>query len=274
MLKQNKITVSSIVLLLLGLIFMLPVFILVMNAFKPYDEIIKSFVTLPKSFYLGNFVQAAALMNYGVALKNSLIITVFTVIFGILVSFSAAFGISHIKGKKGNLIYLLFTLGQIIPFHTIMIPLSVTVTKLNMNNNLLTLILIYCGFHCAFGIFTYVGFLRTVPKSLEEAATIDGCSVNGILWKIFFPLVAPTTMTIFVLFFLWTWNDFLMPSIMLSDKNLRPITVNMYIFRGSTQSDWNLFIAALVLSIIPIIIVYLFTQKYITSGITAGAVKQ
>lgn len=272
MVKRYKST--SIILFVLGLIFMLPVFILVMNSFKTYDEIINSFITLPKSLYFGNFAKAADMMNYGTALKNSLFVTILTVVLCTIVSFSAAFGISHLQGKKQIFFYLLFTLGQIVPFHTIMIPLSVMMTNFHMNNNLLTLVLLYSGFHCAFGIFTYFGFLKTVPNSLEEAAIIDGCGTLRVIWQIFFPLVLPTTVTIVVLFFLWTWNDFLMPSILLSDSMLRTITVNMYIFKGSTQSDWNLFIAALVLSIIPIIIVYLLAQKYITSGITAGAVKQ
>ncbi len=271
---MKKNTLTSYILLLLGIVFMLPVFILVMNSFKTYDEIIQSFVRLPNSLYLGNFAEAARQMHFFTALKNSLLVTVLTVTLCIFISFSAAFGISHLKGKKGVLFYLLFTLGQIVPFHTIMIPLSVLMTNLRLNNSLYALVLIYSGFHCAFGIFTYVGFLKTIPMSLEEAAIIDGCSTWKILWKIYFPLVLPTTVTILVLFFLWTWNDFLMPSIMLSDSALRTITVNMYVFKGSTQSDWNLFIAALVISIIPIVIVYLSAQKYITSGITAGAVKQ
>ena len=271
---MRKRKASSIVLFVLGILCMLPVFILVMNSFKTSDEVIESFVTLPESLYLGNFTEAARLMNYGVAVRNSLFVTICTVIVCTVISFFASFGISHLKGKKQTGFYLLFSLGQIIPFHTIMIALSVMMTNLNMNNSLITLIILYSGFHCAFGIFTYFGCLKTVPLSLEEAATIDGCGTLRLIWQIYFPLVLPTTVTIVVLFFLWTWNDFLMPSILISDSALRTITVNMYIFKGSTQSNWNLFMAALVISIIPIVIVYLFTQKYITSGITAGAVKQ
>ena len=237
---MRKRKASSIVLFVLGILFMLPVFILVMS----------------------------------VAVRNSLFVTICTVIVCTIISFFASFGISHLRGKKQTGFYLLFSLGQIIPFHTIMIALSVMMTNLNMNNSLITLIILYSGFHCAFGIFTYFGFLKTVPLSLEEAATIDGCGTLRLIWQIYFPLVLPTTVTIVVLFFLWTWNDFLMPSILISDSALRTITVNMYIFKGSTQSNWNLFMAALVISIIPIVIVYLFTQRYITSGITAGAVKQ
>ena len=144
---MRKRKASSIVLFVLGILFMLPVFILVMNSFKTYDEVIKSFVTLPESLYLGNFAEAARLMNYGVAVRNSLFVTICTVIVCTVISFFASFGISHLKGKKQTGFYLLFSLGQIIPFHTIMIALSVMMTNLNMNNSLITLIILYSGFH-------------------------------------------------------------------------------------------------------------------------------
>jgi raffinose/stachyose/melibiose transport system permease protein len=109
---------------------------------------------------------------------------------------------------------------------------------------------------------------------MEEAALLDGCGLLRSMMQIVFPLIMPATYTAGVLFFLWTWNDFLMPSILIGEQNLRTITVNLYMFRTSTFTEWNLFIAGLVLSMIPIIIVYFVAQKYITSGLTAGAVKQ
>ena len=154
-----------------------------------------------------------------------------------------------------------------------MIALQVMTTKFNLNNKLTVLIGLYAGFHCAFGIFTYVGFLKSVPRDLEEAACIDGCGAFRTMMQIIFPLVKPTSITIGVLFFLWTWNDFLMPSLMIGETGKRTLTVMIYMFRSNASSDWNLLIAALTLSIIPIVILYILAQKYITSGITAGAVK-
>ncbi|WP_330653944.1 carbohydrate ABC transporter permease [Blautia sp. MSJ-36] len=126
---------------------------------------------------------------------------------------------------------------------------------------------------CAFGILTFTGFLKNVPRELEEAAAIDGCGVFRIMTQIVFPLVKPATVTIGVLFFMWSWNDFLLPSILIGDSELRPLTVNLFMFRSATSTQWNLFIAGLTLCIIPTIVLYICAQKYITSGLTMGAVK-
>ncbi|WP_417030028.1 carbohydrate ABC transporter permease, partial [Blautia sp.] len=119
----------------------------------------------------------------------------------------------------------------------------------------------------------FTGFLKNVPRELEEAAAIDGCGVFRIMTQIVFPLVKPATVTIGVLFFMWSWNDFLLPSILIGDSELRPLTVNLFMFRSATSTQWNLFIAGLTLCIIPTIILYICAQKYITSGLTMGAVK-
>ena len=164
-------------------------------------------------------------------------------------------------------------MGQIVPFHTIMIALQTMMAKYDLTNRLTVLVCLYIGFHCAFGIFTYVGFLKSIPKELEEAACIDGCGVIRTMVQVIFPLVKPTSITIGVLFFLWTWNDFLMPSLLISSSEKRTLTVMIYMFRSNASSEWNLLIAALTLSIIPIVLLYILAQKYITSGITAGAIK-
>ncbi|MFR4428264.1 MAG: carbohydrate ABC transporter permease, partial [Blautia faecis] len=140
-------------------------------------------------------------------------------------------------------------------------------------NNLTVLIFLYAGFHGAFGIFTYVGFLKSIPKELEEAAAIDGCGMFRCMWQVIFPLVRSTSITLLVLFFLWTWNDFLMPNLYVSDSGLRTLTVAIYMFKSTSGSEWNLMLAGMTLSMVPIIIIYIAAQKYITSGLTAGAVK-
>lgn len=273
MIKEKKRLIPTITMLLFGIAFVLPILLLVMNSFKPYNDMIQNFLSFPKSLYLGNYVTAIQRMDFLQVFCNSLVITAGAVGTGVLVSFMAAYGISHLKGKVSTGFYFLFTLGQIVPFHTIMIALSVMTTKLNLNNRFWVLICLYAGFHCAFGIFTYVGFLKSIPKELEEAAAIDGCGTFRMMWQVIFPLVGPTSITIGVLFFLWTWNDFLMPSLMISDSSKRTLTVMIYLFKSNASSEWNLLIAALTLSILPVILLYICAQKYITSGITSGAIK-
>lgn len=258
---------------LLGFVFILPVLLIVMNAFKPNGEILTSFISLPGGLYLDNFTQALETMNFWVVFKNTVFVTVCTVLLAGSVSFFGAYGISHLKGKVSDGFYILFVLGQIIPFHTVMIPISVMATRMHLNNTHLGLILFNSGFFTAFGIMTYVGFLKTVPRELEEAAAIDGAGPFRIMMQIVFPLVKSATVTLGILFFLWTWNDLLLPNILISDGNLRTITVNLYMFKSATNAQWNLLIAGLVVSMIPIVVIYIAGQKYITSGLTAGAVK-
>ena len=271
--KSKKEIAIMIILLVLGIIFVSPILLLVMNSFKPYKDMIYNFLSLPIPFTMENYAVAIQRMDFFRVFLNSVIVTGLTVFFGVIFSFMAAYGISHIRSKKVNFLYFLFTMGQIIPFHTIMIALQTMTAELKLNNKLWVLVCLYIGFHSAFGIFTYVGFLKSIPKELEEAACIDGCGVVRTMVQVIFPLVKPTSITIGVLFFLWTWNDFLMPSLMISDSNKRTLTVMIYMFKSNASSEWNLLIAALTLSIIPIVVLYILAQKYITSGITAGAIK-
>lgn len=271
--KSKKEIAIMIILLVLGIIFVSPILLLVMNSFKPYKDMIYNFLSLPIPFTMENYAVAIQRMDFFRVFLNSVIVTGLTVFFGVIFSFMAAYGISHIRSKKGKFLYFLFTMGQIIPFHTIMIALQTMTAELKLNNKLWVLVCLYIGFHSAFGIFTYVGFLKSIPKELEEAAGIDGCGVVRTMVQVIFPLVKPTSITIGVLFFLWTWNDFLMPSLMISDSNKRTLTVMIYMFKSNASSEWNLLIAALTLSIIPIVVLYILAQKYITSGITAGAIK-
>lgn len=271
--KSKKEIAIMIILLVLGIIFVSPILLLVMNSFKPYKDMIYNFLSLPIPFTMENYAVAIQRMDFFRVFLNSVIVTGLTVFFGVIFSFMAAYGISHIRSKKGKFLYFLFTMGQIIPFHTIMIALQTMTAELKLNNKLWVLVCLYIGFHSAFGIFTYVGFLKSIPKELEEAACIDGCGVVRTMVQVIFPLVKPTSITIGVLFFLWTWNDFLMSSLMISDSNKRTLTVMIYMFKSNASSEWNLLIAALTLSIIPIVVLYILAQKYITSGITAGAIK-
>ena len=240
---------------ILEFIFILPVLWIVMNSIKTSPEIAANFLALPKSLYLDNFITLGAMLG------------------GVFISFAGAFGISHLRGRISRNLYLYFVFGQIVPFHAVMIPISVLATNTNLTNSLGGIILLDVGFFCAFGILTFTGFLKNVPRELEEAAAIDGCGVFRIMTQIVFPLVKPATVTIGVLFFMWSWNDFLLPSILIGDSELRPLTVNLFMFRSATSTQWNLFIAGLTLCIIPTIVLYICAQKYITSGLTMGAVK-
>lgn len=264
---------KGIIMLVLGFIFMLPVLLIVMNSFKTGKEILTNFVSFPTSLYLDNFTRAMKTMRYASSFMNSAIITILTVIISLTVSYLAAYGILHLKGKLSSGFYIFFILGQVIPFHAVMIAITIMAKNMHLNNSLLGLALMYGGLNCGFGIMTYMGFLKSVPTELEEAAMIDGCGAYRSMMQIVFPLLKPATVTLGVLYFLWCWNDFVFPNIMLGKEELRTITMNLYVFRSSTNTEWDLFIAGLTVSLIPIVIIYILAQKHITSGLTAGAIK-
>lgn len=271
--KRIKQLLKSVCLLVCSVIYMVPVIMIFVNAFKPLKEIQGDFWALPKTFTTANFEKAFEMMDFLRACGNTAMITFGTVFAGIFASYLAAYGISHLRGKLSGGLYLMFVLGQIVPMHTVMVAVSVMATKLHMNNTHWGLIVLYSGFHCAFGVMTYVGFLKGIPAELEEAAAIDGCGLVRTVFQIVFPLLRPCTITVGVLFFLWTWSDYLLPSILISDETRRTLILNLYIFKGVSNIQWNYFIAGLSLCILPVIVVYILSQKHITSGLAAGALK-
>ena len=262
----------TVIFLILGILFCSPFLLLLINSFKSYNDMVMDFLAWPRSFYLDNFTKAITEIHFFRAVGNSVIITGGTMFVATVVSFMASYGIFHIRGKVGKFLYLFFTLGQIVPFHSIMIALSVQLNRLGMNDRYISLIVLYSGFHCCFGVFTYFGFLKSIPKELEEAAEIDGANIMQSMIQVVFPLLKSTTITLNVLFFLWTWNDFLMPSLYLG-KDKKTLTVMIYMFKSTSGSKWNLLLAGLVLAIIPVVVIYIVAQKYITEGLTSGAVK-
>ena len=185
---KKKVWLPTIIMFFFGVLFLMPIILLVMNAFKTHNDMIQNFLSFPHYLYTGNFTEAIERLKFWRVVGNSAYVTLGTMLVCTIISFMAAYGIAHIPGKLGNVLYLLFTLGQIIPFHSIMIALSVQLTNANLLNNLTVLIFLYAGFHGAFGIFTYVGFLKSIPKELEEVLLNDakkaGVNVSEIIIRI------------------------------------------------------------------------------------------
>lgn len=270
---KRKTILYTAVILGVGGAFISPAFLIIMNSFKPNREIMLNFLAFPKELYFENFIRAAGLMSFFRAFFNTSLITLGSVTLALVVTFLAAYGISHLQGKFADFLYLFFVAGMLVPFHAVMVYIAIMASVLHMSNTYWGMILLNSGFYTSFGIMTYTGFLKSVPRELEEAATIDGCSVVQMMLKVVFPLLKPTSMTLLVLYFLWSWNDYLLPSILLGGDERRTLTVQLYMFKGATNTEWDLLIAGLTLSILPIILVYVLAQKYITNGMLAGAVK-
>jgi raffinose/stachyose/melibiose transport system permease protein len=164
-------------------------------------------------------------------------------------------------------------LSMIIPFQAIMIPLMSIYGSIGMLNSKWALIYMYLGFGMSLAVFMYHGFIKSIPVELEEAAMIDGASRFQTFWQIVFPIMKPITMTIVTLDMLWIWNDFLLPSLVLTAPNERTLQLSTYVFNGTYTTDYGLSMSALMLSVLPILIIYLFLQKSIIGGVLQGSIK-
>ena len=215
-------------------------------------------------------------MNFWTVFCNSLIITVCATILTIIVSSMTAFVIvRNGRWKVCTLMFSLMIASMVIPFQVLMVPLvSVYGGTLGVLNHRLTLILMHVGFSVSMAMFMFHGAIKTnIPLELEEAATIDGCNRWQTYWKIVFPLLKPTIATVAIINAMAYWNDYLLPSLVLTKKNLYTIPIATQAFYGTYSTDIGLVMAALLLAMLPILILYVFLQRYIVQGVTAGAVK-
>lgn len=279
--KTRKI-ISSLLLAVGSLMWLFPIYIILTNSFKSREEMYSNALALPKNFSLNYYLDAMQRMDFLNAFKNSLILTVVSVGLLILLCTMAAWMLARYDGKLSKFIYAVLILTMLIPFQTLMMPLMQemnSITKLThkvltMKDTLGGLIFMYLGFGAGMGIFLCYGFVKgSIPKSLEEAATIDGCNTWQLFWHIVFPTMKPVVVTLSILDVIWIWNDYLLPSLTLKTAANMTIPIGTQTFFGQYTIEWNLAMAALMLTIIPVIIFYLCAQKYIVKGVAAGAVK-
>lgn len=271
------------VLAMLGLViifiaYMFPFIMVVINSLKQKRDIIKSpfsWLFTIKGLSFDNFVKAYTQMDFLNAFKNSLIVTVSaTVLVTLLAAMLAYYIVRHNNGVS-KLTFGLMVASMIIPFQAIMIPLvSIYGGTLNLLNHRITLIFLHTGFSMAMSVFMFHGFIKgNVPMALEEAAYIDGCTHSQTFFKIVLPLLKPIISTMVILNSLAFWNDFLLPSLVLTDKKLLTLPLSTYSFYGTYSADYGTIMAGLLLCVVPILILYVALQKQIIGGVVAGAVK-
>jgi raffinose/stachyose/melibiose transport system permease protein len=267
-----------IILIVVFFCFIFPFILVVINVFKEKSDIIReplSLIGAKKGFTLANFPEAMVKMNFWTVFGNSLIITVSATILTLLFSSMTAFVIVRNNWKACVLLFSAMIASMVIPFQVLMVPIvSLYGGIFNVMNHRITLILMHVGFSLSMATFMYHGAIHTnIPLELEEAALIDGCTRWQTFWKVVFPLLAPTTATVAIIDAMAFWNDYLLPSLVLREKNLYTIPIATQAFYGTYSSDLGLIMAALILAMLPILILYLFLQRYIVEGVTSGAVK-
>lgn len=257
--------------LALALIWISPFYLMITNAFKTQFEIFDNVLALPPTLAFNNFEQAFHDLDFINALMNSVIVSVGSILLIIVFSSMAAYALSRNKSKLSGGIFLVFVAAMLIPFQSVMIPLISVFGRLDLLNTG-GLLFMYLGFGSSLSIFLYHGAMKGIPIALDEAAMIDGASRWTIFWKIVFPMLKPITVTVMILNVIWIWNDYLLPSLVLSQE-YATIPLRMFFFFGQYTKQWHLALAGLTLAIIPVIIVYFVAQKHIIKGVADGAVK-
>ena len=268
-------TTFFILLVILSALFIAPIFIVLINSFKYKFSISSEPFTFPNSETftgISNYVVGIFTTGFPTAFFWTLFITLFSV--GAIIIFTpmTAWFIVRVKNTFSQILYYSFVFSMIVPFQMVMFTMSKTANVLSLDNPI-GIILIYLGFGAGLSVFVFAGFIKSVPKTVEEAATIDGCNTFGVFWRIVYPILKPTTITVAILNTMWIWNDYLLPYLVIG-KDYKTIPVAIQYLKGGYGSvDMGAMMAMLVLSIIPVIIFYLTSQKYIIKGIAAGAVK-
>lgn len=301
--KRQKTAVNIfiyVLLIALAIVFIAPIIIVAFNSFKNKLYIMSSPFELPNSLtfegsnYLRGIVNSgffgkgitSVLTGFSAAWSSavnslgsigafgrSLFITVFSVLLILLCASMCAWYINRSDSKFCRLFYYILVFSMVVPFQMVMYTMTSTVTKLSLNNPI-GIIFVYLGFGAGLSVFMYSGFVKSVPIEIEEAAMIDGCNPLQTFFRVVFPVLKPITVTVAILETMWVWNDYLLPYLVLGSRfKTIPVAVQLAMQGAYGSVDWGSFMAMLVLAIIPIIIFYLFGQKYIIEGVIAGAVK-
>lgn len=276
--KEKKFKLSTLIeevfLGVCTIIIMVPVYYFVISAFKKRTDIVKHpLVINGEMFTLSNFPAMIKKMQFWEALRNTTIITVVPLLFVVVLASIAGFAIARIGGKFLKTYYKGLVALMVIPYIGCLLPLVVLSTKINTYNSLWACILIQAAWNMPFATFLYAGFMQTIPKELEEAAYIDGCSTVGVYKTVFLPLLAPVTATCCIRQGIGMWNDYLTCRSLLNGDRTPTLMCGVRNFFGAYRSDYGYAFCAILVSSLPMILMYIFLQKYFIKGMVAGAVK-
>ncbi len=283
--KTSKAITLTIIAIIIAAYVLLPFILVVINSFKTQSAIVANPIsTAGASFaqFKSNLTSVVNNKNFVFwrAFGSSTLVTIISLFLLAVFGGMAAWVICRNKTRWSTVIYMVFISSMIIPFQVVMLPLIATFREvgkfvgLSMNGSLPGLIFAYCGFGGAMTVFILTGFIKGIPYELEEAAAIDGCSPEGTFFRIIFPLLKPTIVTVTILNGMWIWNDYLLPSILLgqsSPNKTLPVAVQAFV--GSFVKSWDLILTAALLAMIPMIVIFIIAQKQIMNGMVEGAIK-
>ncbi|HHY64995.1 MAG TPA: carbohydrate ABC transporter permease [Clostridiaceae bacterium] len=258
---------------ILLIIFIIPFYLMINNSFKTTQQFVESPFSLPDKLDFGNYVDAFKKMNFLGGFINSLTITVISVSLILLTASMAAYFLARFKWRINKLIFAILVASMIVPFQAVMIPLVSIYGNMKLLNNKWILIFMYLGFGQAFAIFIFHGFIKNIPLDMEEAVLIDGGNRLQAFFRVVLPLLTPVMVTVMILDILWIWNDYLLPSLVLLSPAQRTLPLSTYSFFQTYSVDYAPLMAGIVLTILPVIIAYVFAQNRIIEGVVQGAIK-
>jgi raffinose/stachyose/melibiose transport system permease protein len=251
-----------------------PLYITITTALKTPAEAASGSLALPSDPQWGNFAEAIEVTNFPRAFLSSLVITVFAVGLTILTNSMVAYAIARNMDNRGLFkgLYYYFISALFVPFAILMLPIAKETAMLGLDNRV-GLVFLYVIFGLSLNIFIYVGYLKSIPKELEEAAVIDGASVWTTFWQVIFPLLRPINATVGIIMCVWVWNDFMLPLVILSERDTFTLPLVQYIFQSQFTTDYSLAFASYLMALTPLLLVYIFSQRWVIGGVTRGAGK-
>ncbi len=256
-----------------SVVVIVPLIVLLSVALKSPTDLLNNPLGWPTQFVWSNFVDAWNNASLGQAFFNSVLITSVTLLGLILCGAMAAYPLARFTGPWSQRIYLYFVAGLIVPIQLGLFPLYKEMHDLQLINTYQGAILLYIAVNLPFVIFLYTGFIKTVPRELEEAALLDGAGPMRTFWMIVFPLLTPVTATVAITSTLSTWNDFFIPLIFLQRDGMQTLPLAIFNFVGQYNNNWSLIFASVIISSLPLVVIFLFLQRYFIKGIAAGALR-
>lgn len=269
-------TIAFAFLCLLSAIFLVPILLVLLNSFKSRFYISSSPFAMPNSeTFVGfeNYLNGLSSSGFFISFIRSVWVSIASVLVIIVCTSMASWFIVRVKNKFTKAIYFLFALSMIVPFQMVMYTMTFIVNRISFDN-VFGIVFVYLGFGAGLSVFMFTGFVKAVPLEIEEAAEIDGCNPLQTFFLVVFPILKPTIITVSILNSMWVWNDYLLPYLILgTDHKTVPVAIQIAMQGAYGSTDYGGFMAMLVLAIIPIVIFYIASQKYIIKGVISGAVK-
>ncbi|WP_425860036.1 carbohydrate ABC transporter permease [Arthrobacter sp. TWP1-1] len=272
--RRSSVNVPLTVLVaVLSLTILIPLYFTIVTALKSSEQLNGNALALPTSIHLENFSNAWTLTNFPNALLISGIVTVAAVILTILTNSLVAYAIARNMHRPFfKALYYFFIAALFVPFPIIMLPVTKQMALLSLDNPV-GLFLLYTVYGLSFNIFVYTAFIKSIPAELEEAAIMDGASVWTTFRKVIFPVLTPINATVGILTCLWAWNDFMLPLVILSDPTTRTLPLVQFVFQSQFNTDYTTAFASYLMAMAPLLLVYLFAQRWVISGVMRGSVK-